>query len=299
MTTLLIDGDNLLHRSYWISQQNVLTNSKGVDTGTVFTFLRAVKSYVAQFKASKVYLAWDKKLQWPSTNFRKQACLEYKATRDQTQAVSTHQQQDLITEALNYLGVHQIQPNTMEADDVISWLASQVSDNVVIVSSDKDMLQLVTERVHVYNAISKKLCTVESFEAITDTRREHFLLTKAIMGDSSDNIKGVRGFGPVKAKKLAYDWEAQSKSLTPEQLEVVNTNLRLMDLSIGYTIAEGEVEAYQRQFNAHTTRDFAKFQAFCTEHEFLSIVENIGDWTSIFSGNFDPGRQMKISTKKS
>ena len=77
---LIIDGNNLLYRIFWTSNYKIEESN---NPGQIFLFLRSLKSYVDKFRPKNVYCTWDKKLEWPSTNFRREATtVEYKAGRD-------------------------------------------------------------------------------------------------------------------------------------------------------------------------------------------------------------------------
>jgi 5'-3' exonuclease len=77
---LIIDGNNLLYRVFWTSNFKITESDS---PGQIFLFLRSLKSYVDKYKPKNIYCAWDKKLDWPCTNFRREAtAVEYKAGRD-------------------------------------------------------------------------------------------------------------------------------------------------------------------------------------------------------------------------
>jgi DNA polymerase-1 len=126
---------------------------------TVHLFMNAVFSYVNQFKPDKIYAAWDKKLLYPSDNFRKQLIPNtYKANRDKSLTVDAHIHEEKLSELLKSIGICNIFPYKLEADDVISFLAqgfASKGNKATIVSSDKDFLQIVSENIHVYSPIKK------------------------------------------------------------------------------------------------------------------------------------------------
>jgi len=124
-------------------------------------------------------------------------------------------------------------PRILEADDVLAWLCFNLVGNCVIVTMDMDFLQLVSEKVIVFLAGKKKIVTLNNFEEIIGVSKNIFLYYKAIIGDKSDNIRGVYGYGKVKAKKLALDYVENKDSLNTDFQKIINCNLRLMDLSWG------------------------------------------------------------------
>jgi len=281
---LIIDGDNLLHRAHWIGKYHPLTNSKGEDVTDIYTALRMVKSYADQFSVTSIYIVWDKKLLWPSTNFRKQNLVEYKADRNEEQIKEVHSSEQDLTQALKYLGCKIMYPRVMEADDVISWLTQVLHEKIIIVSSDADLYQLVNDQVQVYNAIKKIIVTPENFEKVIGVEQKDFILYKAIKGDESDCIKGLHGYGPAKTKKLIVSLKNGQNPLSEEQLQIVNRNTTLVDLSIGYNVHEGEIEVYWNQYNnqRNTSSSKEEFKEFCERWEFPSILKNFDDWIGTF-----------------
>lgn len=306
---LLVDGDNLLYRAFWISKNNPLINSTGLEVSTIYNCLRMIKSYAEKYKATEIYVAWDRKLTWPSTNFRKEAIqtrqiqskasgnLTYKGNRNPEDAKMVHEQQAYLIAALQFLNVKNIFPNVMEADDVISWLSTTLQGPKAIISSDKDLLQLVNVETLVFNAVTKQECTLDTFEQFTKGIPQNLYLNyRALVGDPSDNIKGVYGIGPKKALKLLgmENWRDQ---LDKDQETIVNTNLHLMNLKTGYLVHEGEVEIYQSQLNKLQTNlyNLTEFEHLCNELEFPSITEDLDTWSRVFSGKpLANGKMLKV-----
>ena len=305
---LVVDGNNLLHRAHWVGQKNPLINSKQVNVTDIFHVMRMVKSYVEQFQATEIYMVWDQNLVWPSTNFRKQATqihqtdsnteenLAYKGNRVHSDDV--FQQMKNIWDILATLGVRHIFPGVMEADDVIAWLSIEgLKDSslpITIVSNDKDLLQLINERTHIYNPLKKEVVTLENFEQVAGIRKELFIDYKCMMGDPSDNIKGVRGFGPKKAANILL--EGKLDTLNEEQKAVLEGNRKLINLSEGYKVHDGEVSLYEKQLVNFKSLVVSHqgFLNLCTEFEFPSVLNEIESWIASFSGQFAPKRILRI-----
>ena len=134
MTTLILDANNLLYRTFWFQKRNIDSDE---DLSTIM-FLRAVKSYCDKFNPDQVYAAWDKKLSYPSTNFRKSSSSgAYKSNRDGEIAKEAHKNDQLIKSLLDSLGIKSIYPNVMEADDVIAYLCHKLPGKKFIVTVDK------------------------------------------------------------------------------------------------------------------------------------------------------------------
>ncbi len=297
--TLLIDGNNTIHRTHWIAN-NVgvpLVNSKGINVGSIFTFLKTIKSYVDQFNANKIYVAWDKKLTPELATFRN-TLMEgtYKSTRDQERNKEVYKDIDNIIRIINLIGVGSIFPGHLEADDVISWMSSNINGKKIIVSVDRDFIQLISPNVSVYNPIKKKLYDVTNFEETFKLNTKEFLYYKAIVGDKSDNIPGVEGYGEVKGIKLArlYCSYVNNNILTEKELEsvkkhedIIKHNLKLMDLNYALSVYPEEGKLYEKQLNdlSSLSSDFDKFKKVCEQLEFNSIISKFDSWQASFNKN--------------
>ena len=206
--TLLIDGINTLHRTHWVANNTgqSFINPKGINVGSVFTFLRTVKSYVDQFNADEVFIAWDKKLTPNIANFRNTLTEgSYKGTRDQDRNKEVYASVDEIVKLTDLIGIKNIFPGHLEADDVIAFLSKNLIGKKIIISVDKDFIQLVNEKVSYYNPIKKKVLDINNFEKEHNMNPVEYLFYKAIIGDTSDNIPGIEGYGNVKGVKLAKE----------------------------------------------------------------------------------------------
>jgi 5'-3' exonuclease len=285
VNNLIIDGTNLEFRIFFISRNMKRTNTEGMQTGCIYRFLQTYNKLVTQFQPTNIYAAWDKKLEWPSTNFRKDILQnQYKAGRKKPDDIQEMFDQEVkLIEMLETLGVKTIYPKVLEADDVCAWLAKELPGNNVVVSADQDLLQLVDHRTAVYNL--KELITYDNFEEKRGICPELFTLYKSIKGDQSDNIQGLRGHGEVRSKKLAKNWD--NAKLTPEYQSIVERNLKLIDLHFGYEHQEGEKKSYQEQLNyvKGIEPDIEKFKALCEQYEFKTYIENINDWKRLINRN--------------
>ena len=287
MTTLLIDGNNTLHRAYWIANNvgKPLVNSKGINTGSIFAFLKTIKSNATQFNADRIYIAWDKKL-GNKENFRKTLTEgSYKGNRNQERNKAVYGEANAIVEITTTLGIKNIFPGNLEADDVISWLTKNVPGNKIIVSVDNDFAQLVAPDTSFYNPVKKLLVDVNNFEEHYGLTPEEFVIYKCIAGDKSDNVQGIEGIGKVRGKKLAKQWVAKEPKAKELCDAIVQTNKPLVDLTFGLFTYPEETELYSEQFTTLQTvvADFLSFEEKCKELEFNSILEKINDWKKTFN----------------
>jgi DNA polymerase-1 len=288
MNNIVIDGSNLLWRTYWIAEtRHQLVNSKGIWTGPIFMFLKSVKGLQEKFKPNNTWVTWDKKLKYPSTNFRKELAPEtYKQNRDDDKSKLIHEQHDELSKWLTVLGVKQIYPGVLEADDIISWLVREKLTTSVIISVDKDLLQLVDDNIHYYNPIKKKLITPQNFVEEVGVEINEYNHYKALLGDKSDNVDGIQGYGVQRSAKLCKEgYEGIVSKLDEDNKKKFDKNLILTNLSGSYYKEEGEVELYQKQYEDQQfiKADMKKFEEMCQETEFYSFVKEMDKWKESFS----------------
>lgn len=287
MNNLIIDGSNLLWRVAWVAETRPkLVNSKGSWTGPIYLFLKSLKGLQEKFKPSNTLIAWDKKLV-KGTNFRKDLAPEtYKQNRDDDKSKLIHEQHDELSKWLTVLGVKQIYPGVLEADDIISWLTREKLTSAIIVSVDKDLLQLVTDHVHYYNPIKKKLITPSNFVEEVGVEIKEYNNYKALLGDKSDNVEGIQGYGVQRSAKLCKEgYDGIVVKLSEEDKLKFDKNLVLTDLYTSYNRHEGEVELYEKQYEDEMLikADMKVFEEMCHEAEFYSFVKEMDKWKEGFS----------------
>jgi DNA polymerase-1 len=288
MNNLVVDGSNLLWRVAWIAEtRHKLVNSKGVWTGPIYLFLKSIKALQEKFKPNNTYVTWDKKLKYPSTNFRKELAPEtYKQNRDDDKSRQIHEQHDELSKWLTVLGIKQIYPGVLEADDIISWLCREKLTSAIIVTVDKDLLQLVDNNIHYYNPIKKKLITPQNFVEEVGVEINEYNYYKALLGDKSDNVEGIQGYGVQRSSKLCKEgYEGIVSKLSEEDKQKFDKNLILTNLYDSYLKEEGEADLYQDQYEKQqfVKADMKKFEEMCQETEFYSFVKEMDKWKDTFS----------------
>lgn len=297
---LIIDGTNLEFRIFYIARgmktacnnektviDPTITNTKSSEeqSNSTYRFLQTFIKLTERFNPTNVYAAWDKKLLHPSTNFRKELLADqYKAGRIKPPDIQEMYDQEIILiEILQSLGVKNIFPNVLEADDVCAWLSGVLTGKSVVVSVDQDLLQLVSPNISVFNL--KELITYDNFESKKGIKPELFKLYKAIKGDPSDNIDGLNGYGEVRSRKLATTWD--ETNLTDEYKQIVERNLKLIDLHYGYNFQEGEKQKYIEQLNylRDIKANFEYFSSLCSKNGFSTIVDDPSRWKRFINRN--------------
>lgn len=289
---LIIDGSNLLHRSYWVAEKSPDFNENN-SSSVGYYFLKSLKTLVQKFNPETVWVAWDKRLTANSTNFRKKLLNgAYKSQRDGDRSARVVAHYDYIHSTLSSLGIKQLYPNVLEADDVISWLSQRLDTRSVVVSVDKDLLQLINTKVTVYNPIKKIVITNENFCDVVGVEKENYIKYKALLGDESDNISGIERYGIQRCKKLCVESVTSIKQiLSTEQYDIFERNIQVMDLSNSYNIEPAEAAAYDQQFidQLNIRANFKQFELLCNDYGYHSILRDIQTWKRHFVS------QQKIS----
>lgn len=205
---VLIDGHSILHRAFYGLPD--LTNSKGVHTNAVIGFLNILFKILDEEKPQYLTVAFD--LSAPT--FRHQIFDGYKGTR-KPMLPELKQQVPLIQEVLTAMGVKIVTHEGYEADDILGTLSvmgEKAGFDVSIVSGDRDLLQLATDKVLIRIPKTKKNGTeIENYYAkevqeLYHVTPKQFIDVKALMGDTSDNISGVPGIGEKGAMTLIETW---------------------------------------------------------------------------------------------
>ena len=197
-TLYLLDGSSFIYRSYFALPP--LTSKDGFPTGAIYGFLRALLSIIKSERPEYMAVAFD----LPAPSKREKVYKEYKAGRP-SMPDPLKVQIPVIKKLTRMLGVPIVEYEGYEADDLIAGLARKFSREcfkVKIYTPDKDMLQLVGEKVTVVNPITWEVYSrdkvVEKF-GVPPEKVPDFL---ALVGDKVDNIKGVKGVGAKTAVKL-------------------------------------------------------------------------------------------------
>ena len=231
---LLIDGNSMLFRAYYATLYGrMMKTSNGVPTNAVYGFITMIHKALDMIQPDAVLVAWDA----GKPTFRHQAFSDYKGTRKQLD-------QELIVqfpiarEYLDSYGLKRYECEGIEADDIIGSMAKKYPDVMIhILSSDRDLLQLIDPTTDVY--LMKK--GISEMEVMDEARLMEtmgiqpcqIIDLKALMGDTADNIPGVKGIGEKTALKLLGDYQTvdnvyehidEIKGKLKEKLEVDKDN---------------------------------------------------------------------------
>ena len=261
MPIFLVDTFGLIFRSHHARNRPKPTfhRNTGAPTDTVKDFARRIKQLLAAYKPTHIAFAWDQKL---GATFRHEIYPAYKANRREAPD-DLAVQIPLIVDWLFAMNLAIVEHDRYEADDIIGTLARMALDgvdeggkDVVIISADKDLCQLIRTGVRILNpATQVVLHDSEDVRTAIGVNPDQIVDFLALMGDASDNIPGVRGIGKVQALDLIGRYGsiggifANIASLKPSQRlameagrEIVATSQRLaaiaVDVPLGVAMAD-------------------------------------------------------------
>ena len=206
---ILVDGNNLLFRSYYATAYsgNLMKNSKGFPTNGLFGFVNMMNKIIAEDKPEYILVAFD-----IGKTFRHEKYKDYKGGRDET-PLDLKRQFPVAKEILKAMNIKYLEVPNYEADDIIGTYAKMIDESNdyegLIVSSDKDLLQLITNKVNVKLLKTKDyiMMTPKTFKDIYGVEPARMTDLKGLMGDASDNIPGVKGIGEKTAIKLLSQYQ--------------------------------------------------------------------------------------------
>lgn len=207
---ILVDGNNLMFRSYYATlySGSMMTNSEGFPTNALFGFVNMMNKIISEENPEYIMVAFD-----IGKTFRHEKYDYYKGKRDETPE-DLKKQFPVAKKILNAMGIKYFELAGYEADDIIGTFAKKVDEEAefvaTIVSSDKDLLQLISEDVDVKLLKQKDYIRMnrEVFMNTYGLEPIKMIDLKSLMGDQSDNIPGVKGIGEKTAIKLLQTYSS-------------------------------------------------------------------------------------------
>ena len=207
---ILIDGNNLLFRSYFATAYtgNTMRNSKGFPTNGLYGLVNMLNKIIREEKPEYMLVAFDK-----GKTFRHEKYLDYKGGRNETPD-DLKKQFAVAKELVPLMGIKCFEIDNYEADDIIGTYSKMAlidpEFETTIVSSDKDLLQLINEETEVKLLKQKDYIRMneETFIETYGIKPIRMIDLKGLMGDASDNIPGVKGIGEKTALKLLQEYDS-------------------------------------------------------------------------------------------
>lgn len=214
-TLFLIDGSSFLYRAYYGLKP--MHTSKGETVQAVYSFCRMIRKLMTKFDAKYISIIWDSK----GKTTRHEIFPGYKATR-QAPPSDIFIQKDRILKIIESIGLSQVAIQGIEADDIIYSVGRDYVKNgfdVVVVTLDKDLGQMLDEHTFMYDAFKDVVTDVQNLEEKKGCKVSKLPFYFALLGDTSDNIPGVRGIGEKGALELVNQFDSLEQLY--ENLEIV------------------------------------------------------------------------------
>lgn len=272
---VLIDGHSILNRAFYGIPD--LTNAAGLHTNAVYGFLNILFKILDEEQPDYLTVAFDVH----APTFRHKMYAQYKGTR-KPMAEELREQVPVIKKMLTAMGIRIVEQEGYEADDIlgtISRMAQEAGLSVSVVSGDRDLLQLATERVKIRIPKTKRTGTeIEDYYAADVLERyqvtpEQFIDVKALMGDASDNIPGVPGIGEKTATNLIVAYGSIENAYA--HLEEIKPKRAKENLKEYYGLAQLSKTLASIDVNVRISYELpeAKIQDFYTEEAYLLCKE--------------------------
>lgn len=249
---LIIDGLNSFIR-VWSAVP--LVNDDGDHIGGYIGFMRSIAAVIRQFKPTRCIIVFDgkggsarrkkmhsgyKEGRTMSTRFNRRNDVGEQTLEQELESMRT--QMGKLSEYLQCLPMTLISIDNIEADDAIAYLTTEVfrpkGSEVIIMSDDKDFIQLVDEKTHVWRPVEKKYYTPKEVSDKFGIPSHNFIHYKVFMGDSSDNIKGINGIG-IKTMQSKFPILLEDKRVTLDEI-MEYCKAKVDDHKIYKTVVENE-----------------------------------------------------------
>lgn len=279
---LLVDGNNILHQSFHKFEK--LRSTDGKPSGAIFGFFKSLHMYLERFQPNDVYITFDN----GHSPLRDKLLPEYKGHRKNISydRESLFAQKAVIMKILRILRVKYLfdknNSTGYEGDDLLAYLYFKKLNPewlVTLVSSDKDFNQLLTtDRIKIFNPRKEEYVRQTNCKELFGYEPKETVDYLSMVGDSSDDIPGVPGIGPVKARKFLDKWHSIDKYLELNDdikiKEVYERNKQLIDLKWFVNNHKLDITTVLKEYTRHSI-NYAKFKEICIEYSFNSFMTDI------------------------
>ncbi len=280
---ILVDGNNLLFRSYFATAYtgNMMKNSKGFPTNGLYGLVNMLNKIIKEEKPEYMLVAFDK-----GKTFRHEKYKDYKGKRDETPE-DLKKQFKVAKQLVPQMGIKCFEIDNYEADDIIGTYSKIVCEDkdftATIVSSDKDLLQLINDQVDVKLLKQKDYIRMneETFYQTYGIKPIRMIDLKGLEGDPSDNIKGVKGIGEKTALKLLQEYESLENiynnidnikgAVKQKLIDGKESAFQSMDLATIYTNVDVEYKLEELKYEGP---NYEKLKEIFNELEFYSFLKD-------------------------
>ena len=260
----------------------MMTNPEGTPVNAVYGFTNMFLKLTAKIKCDYCLVLFDAKRQ----NFRNNFFADYKGTRKETPE-ELIPQFPIIREAVDALNINHLEMEGFEADDLIATYAKQATDKgyeAVVVSADKDLMQLIRPGVEYYDPMKDKFFTPEDVKEKFGVYPERVVDVQALAGDSTDNVPGVPGIGLKTAAELVNQFGSLEQVLARaeeikqnKRRETLLANKENAEISLRLVTLKNDVpveEYHCRQPDINMLKEFAD------KHDFRTLKPRFEKWAA-------------------
>ena len=314
---ILVDGNHLLHRVLHIPNLQAMATEDGVPTGGVYGFLKTLRPSIVKLQgADRIVVAFDggsserRKALFPGYRVRppiEDVIVPGKGQVEKDSKEAKHgmpyyelfgHQKRYVREWVKAMGCGVIRFDLKEADDVIYRFTDLDGGShlSVILSDDKDFLQLLSESVHVYRPVADEYYDPDKFKKDWGFPPKKYLIYKSMFGDDTDKVPGVKGIGDVYATEItsavskpreivAYCRDHKRKNVravsSEENIELLKRNLKLFDMR-KEEFTKSEIRKMQSTLDAESKVDWGTLRRIASELKLESLAGNLGKWMGPF-----------------
>lgn len=279
---LLVDGQNILHQSFHKFEK--LKSTDGKPSGAIFGFFKSLHMYIERFNPDDIFISFDN----GHSPLREKLLPSYKGHRVNISydRESLFKQRDVILKILRILRIKYLfdknKHTVYEGDDLLAYLYFKVLKPewlVTLVSSDKDFNQLLTtDRIKIFNPRKEEYVRKTNCKELFGYLPTETVDYLCLVGDSSDDIPGYPGIGPVKARKLLDEYDSIENYLQTNQdikmVEVYGRNKQLIDLKWFIDNHELDLDKVLKSYTSSKI-NYDKFKEICIGYSFHSFMTDI------------------------
>jgi DNA polymerase-1 len=303
-TKLIFDGHNAIWRIFHAVPELTV---KGKPVQIVFGILKLLHAALEKFQPEMALVCWDS----GRPVLRREIYDKYKLTREdrrktdpvrQKNFFDVNKQLGMVKLVISHMAVCQVEIPNVEGDDLIAMSCNALEDHKTVVSSDRDMLQLVGPDISIWSPIKAQLYTEKNFKTFMDgLSPRQYLETRILVGDKTDGIPGIaKGLGESTAVEVIKRYgslkKIYSSSSIRKKLEgkgnryrllfidefksLVERNTQLMDLGLVSSDTAAEIIRSKIRKKKKVDREFLK--RYFLRNRFLSLMQDFGDWLQPF-----------------
>jgi DNA polymerase-1 len=303
----LIDGSGYIFRAYYAmaySGGGSMTNPEGTPIGAVYGFTNMILKLITAHSHATIAVIFDA----ARVNFRNDIYPEYKANRDETPD-DLKPQFPIIREATEALGLPAVELAGYEADDIIATYAKQAAAKgikVKIISSDKDLMQLVDDDIHIYDPMKNIIIDADGVVEKFGVTPDKVIDVQSLAGDASDNVPGVPSIGIKTAALLINEYNTLEELLSrteeikqPKRRQVLTDHADMARISkrLVTLATDVPVPVELDSFTKHDT-DLPNLKAFLEKQGFKSLLARLGETPSNAITSTEAPTQTNITPVK-